>query len=61
MKQLFFTKIETQKNKNYTQINYHSNQTNYCSKAMWQRNYFTTKNKNNLDIDSYVTTNATKL
>ena len=42
------------KNVNYTQINYQSNQTNYCSKAMRQRKYFRTKNKNNLDIDSYV-------
>ena len=51
---IFFTKIETQKNKNYTQINYQSNQTNYCSKAIRQRKYFRAKNKNNLDIDSYV-------
>ena len=43
-----------QRNKSYTQINYQSNQTNYCSKAMRQRKYFRTKNKNNLDIDSYV-------
>ena len=34
--------------------NYQSNQANYCSKAMRQRNYFRTKNKNNLDTDSYV-------
>ena len=27
MKQMFFTKIETQRNKKYTQINYQSNQT----------------------------------
>ena len=42
------------KNWNYTQINYQSNQKNYCSKAMRQRKHFWTKNKNNLDIDSYV-------
>ena len=36
------------KNVNYTQINYQSNQTNYCSKAMRQKKYFRTKNKNNL-------------
>ena len=55
---MFFTKIETYKNKNYTQIKfihyYQSNQKNYCSKAMRQRKYFRTKNKNNLDKDSYV-------
>ena len=43
-----------QRNKNYTQINYQSNQASYCSKAMRQRKYFRTKNKSNLDIDSYV-------
>ena len=42
------------KNVNYTQINYQSNQTNYCSKAMRQRKYFRTMNKNNLDLGSYV-------
>ena len=38
----------------YTQINYQTYQTNDCSKAMRQRKYFRSKNKNYLDIDSYM-------
>ena len=35
-------------------MNYQSSQTNYCSKAMRQKKYFRAKNKNDLDVDSYV-------